>query len=226
MIRWNKVYRAAGLLMLMVALSGCSGAKATVEEVMEEIKTTEVSEKDIADLELDDVILRVGELDVDYGDVLFYIYQAKQKYEKELTSSVWDVTLENGDSFEEYAKKELLREMTEVEVICTEACSSGVKLTEGEQAEAENKASAFLTTVTEEDKELYGFVEERVKDIYMNHALVNKMYDSVTNESDINSKDKAFEDAYSKWSEDIEIHMSVELWKSIGIKTVKSAQRE
>ena len=38
MIRWNKVYRAAGLLMLMVALSGCSGAKATVEEVMEEIQ--------------------------------------------------------------------------------------------------------------------------------------------------------------------------------------------
>lgn len=226
MIRCNKVYRGAGLLMLMVALSGCSGAKATVDEVMEEIKTTEVSEKHIADLQLDDVILRVGELDVDYGDVLFYIYQAKQKYEKKFTSSVWDVTLENGDSFEEYAKKELLREMTEVEVICTKACSSGVKLTEEEQAEAENKASAFLTTVTAEDKELYGFKEGRVKDIYRNHALVNKMYEFVVSEGHTSSKDKAFEDAYSKWSENIEIRMSVELWKSIGIKTVKGAQRE
>lgn len=226
MIRWNKVYRGAGVLMLVIALCGCSGAKATVDEVMEEIKSTQVSEKDIAELELDDVILRVGERDVDYGDVLFYIYQAKQKYEKELTSSVWDVTMEDGDSFEEYAKKELLREMTEVEVICTEAQTEGVKLTEEEQAEAENKASTFLDSVTEEDKELYGFVEDRVKDIYVNHALANKMYHVVTSESDTSLKDKAFEDAYSKWSEDIEIHMSVELWKSIGIQTVKGAQRE
>ena len=226
MRRWNKVYTGAGLLMLVAALCGCSGAKATVDEVMEEIKSIEMSEKDIAELELDDVILRVGVFDVDYGDVLFYIYQAKQKYEKELTSNVWNVTLEDGDSLEESAKKELLREMTEVAVICTEAKTEGIKLTEGEQAEAENNASAFLGSVTDEDKKLYGFVEDRVKDIYMDHALANKMYHVVTSESDTSLKDKAFEDAYSKWSEDIEIHMSVELWKSIGIQTVKGVQRE
>lgn len=211
----SKMYKFAGAMLLVAMLGGCSGKKTTVDEVMSEIQTTKEAEETDAAAELDDVILRVGELDADYREVLFYIYQAKQKYEKNLDSGVWNVTLKDGKTFEDYAKEELLREVTELKVICTEAKKEKVSLSEEEQVQAENEARVFLDSVSEEDTKAYGFEEEKIKQIFLDNELAEKMYQVTVEDTDKEKQSEAFEEAYKVWSKGVEIHMSVGLWKNI-----------
>lgn len=184
MIRWKKCCSIA-VLTLALALSGCSSSKATVEEVMEDIKTTKNGELEDAVLEFDDVILQVGESKVTYREVLFYMYQAKSSYENKLNKEIWDVVLKGGNSFEEYAKEEILRELTEVKVICEQAAKGEVTLSDAETAKAENEAAAFLQERTEEEKEHFGFKENCLNQIFMENALAHKMYENTVGQADI-----------------------------------------
>lgn len=190
MIRWKRHCRIAAL-MLLLTLGGCSSSKATVEEVMEDIKTTQHKEQECS-LAFDDVILQVGTSKVTYREVLFYVYQAKRNYEEKLDKEVWDVILKDGNSFEEYAKEEILREVTEMKVICEEAAEEEILLSDAEIMEAENKAAAFLQERTKEEKECFGFEEEGLQKIFMEHALADKMYQRVVKEADITLDEEEF----------------------------------
>ena len=185
MIRWSRICKGIGLSLLIFTLGGCAKETATVDEVMEEIKTTEQKETEDTTLGLDDIILQVGDTSVTYREVLFYIYKAKEQYEDKLGSDVWDVTLENGNSFEDYAKEELLMEITEIKIIGEEAKKNEVSLTAGEEVQAENEAAAFLEAVTDEEKKEYGFETELIKDIYMEHAIANKMYEKTAEDAKV-----------------------------------------
>lgn len=213
----SKMYKFASMVLLLAVLGGCSRSKATVDEVAKEIKATEdVSQSDTV-IEMDDVILRVGDFDVDYREVLFYIYQAKQRYEKSFNSDIWKVVTEKGETFGEYAKEELLRDITELKVIGTEAEKEKISLTKEEAAKAENAAKNFFDSVPEEDREQYGMEEEKLKAIYMENALAQKVYELKATGTEPSESDKTFEEAYKTWSEGIAIDMSVGLWKIIQI---------
>lgn len=192
MIRWSRICKGIGLSLLIFTLGGCAKETATVDEVMEEIKTTDRKDTEDTMLELDDVILQVGDASVTYREVLFYIYEAKAQYEEELGSEVWNVALEDGNSFEDYAKEELLREITEIKIIGEEAKNQQVSLTLGEAAQAENKAAAFLETLTDEVKEQYQFESELLKEIYMDHAIANKMYEKAAEEAKIEIEEENY----------------------------------
>lgn len=237
MMRWSRICKGIGLSLLIFTLGGCAKETATVNEVMEEIKTTEQKDTEDMTLGLDDIILQVGDTSVTYREVLFYIYKAKAQYEDELGSDVWDVALENGNSFEDYAKEELLREITEIKVIGQEAKKEDVTLTAEEEAQAENEAAAFLETVTDEEKEEYGFETELLKDIYMDHAIANKMYEKTVEDAKVvenenvekstaekvkeakeQQESEVFQEAYTKWSEEYSAKVSVKLWQEIQVK--------
>lgn len=220
MIRWNKGYWMIGLLLLTASLTGCSSEVATVKEVMDEIKTTNEADIKKLKLGLEDVILQVDSYNVTYKEVLFYIYQAKQDYEKKLSEQVWDVVLEDGDTLEEYAKQELLKQMTEVKIICLQANKEGISLTDEEKGQVKQNVTAFMDRVTESDKETYGLQEQTVEAVLQDNALAKKMYEKVAGQEKEEEKSDIFKKEYEKWSEGVELKMSVGLWKKIGIRTM------
>lgn len=192
MKRHKKICSMIGLSLLLFTLGGCDSTKTTVEEVMEEMKTTEEGKPEDATLELEDVILQVGDTPVTYREVLFYIYQVKQRYEEQLSGAVWDVVLKDETSFEDFAKEEILRNLTEVKVIYEEAKRQEVQLTDAEKSEAENQATTFLNTVSEEEKETFGFTQEILNTIFIENALADKMYQHAKNSVQLKLDEEAY----------------------------------
>lgn len=217
MARWSKGYRILGLFLILAVLTGCSSKTATVEEVMEEMKTTGEQIPEKLKLDFDDVILQVDSYNVTYREVLFYIYQAKHNYEKKLGDQVWDIVLESKDTFEEFTKQELLKQMTEVKIICLMAEEEGVSLTKEEEHKVKQAVASFLKTVTEEEKTMYGVEEGTLETIFKENAIASKLYDKVIATTKKEGKKITFEEQYAKRSENVEIKMSVELWKKISI---------
>lgn len=217
MARWSKGYRILGLFLILAVLTGCSSKTATVEEVMEEMKTTGEQIPEKLKLDFDDVILQVDSYNVTYREVLFYIYQAKHNYEKKLGDQVWDIVLESKDTFEEFTKQELLKQMTEVKIICLMAEEEGVSLTKEEEHKVKQAVASFLKTVTEEEKTMYGVEEGTLETIFKENAIASKLYDKVIAATKKEGKKITFEEQYAKRSENVEIKMSVELWKKISI---------
>lgn len=226
MVKWSKICGVLILSLMLGTMGGCRKDTSTVSEVVEEIKTTEVSDTKDDKLDMDDVILQVGDSAVSYREVLFYVYQAKRNYEDELGPQVWDVALKGGDSFESYAKEELLRQLTEMHIICEQAKKEQITLSDSENAEAENKADQLLADATSEEIEKYGFLKESLEDIFKENAIAKKMYEKVILSEEPNideatvekSKSELFEDAYTEWSKQYSAEVSVKLWKKIGIK--------
>lgn len=179
MVKWSKICGVMILSLMLGTVGGCSKNTSTVSEVMEEIKTTEVSDTKDGKLEMDDVILQVGDQAVSYREVLFYVYQAKKNYEEELGSQVWDFALKGGNSFETYAKEELLRQLTEIHIICEQAKKEQVTLTDSENVAAVNNANQLLANATSEEIKQYGFTKESLEDIFKENAIAKKMYEKV-----------------------------------------------
>lgn len=177
MVKWNKICGMMALMMMFGTLGGCSNDSTTVSEVAEEIKTTEANDTEDSKLKMDDVILQVEDASVTYREVLFYLYQAKRDYELDLSKQVWDVTLKDGDTLESYAKEEILRQITEIHIICEQAKKAEVTLTASEEAQVENQVDTFLKEVSAEDIAFYGFTEESLQNIFMENAIAKKMYD-------------------------------------------------
>ena len=205
MARWSKGYRILGLFLILAVLTGCSSKTATVEEVMEEMKTTGEQIPEKLKLDFDDVILQVDSYNVTYREVLFYIYQAKHNYEKKLGDQVWDIVLESKDTFEEFTKQELLKQMTEVKIICLMAEEEGVSLTKEEEHKVKQAVASFLKTVTEEEKTMYGVEEGTLETIFKENAIASKLYDKVIATTKKEVKKITFEEQYAKRSENVEI---------------------
>ncbi len=209
---------------MMLAFSGCSRNIVTVDELLNEIKETQEGEVKDEKLEADDIILRVEDQSLTYGEVQVYIYQAKLRYEETFSGEIWDVSLEDGNSFEKHAKEEILREVTEALIICQEAKDEDVELTKDEKAKVKEKAKEFLARIEESTKTQCGIEARNVERVYEQNALVKKMYEKiVANTGD--GSGEAFEEAYAEWSKDRTIDLSMELWKKIRIKTIEERQK-
>ncbi|SFR71581.1 peptidylprolyl isomerase [Anaeromicropila populeti] len=169
-------------VMAMLMLSGCKKEVAVGNMVPE--KTQALDEKQDTTLETDTVVMTVGDEEIEYQEVLFYIYKIKQDYEKTLSAGVWTFEVADGVSFEDYAKEEIINELTELKIICQQAVSEGVTLTDDELADLKQQANTFLYSLSEEDIQTYGFTQELIEKIYGEHALANKMFDVTTGEVD------------------------------------------
>lgn len=141
-------------------------------------------------IQMDDVILKVGEESVTYQEVLFYVYQAVNRFQTNLDDDVWDVKLEDGVTFNNCAKEGIMKELTELKIIGQQAETDGISLSEDEMVDVRQQAKVFLSSVSEEDKETYGFNESLLVDIYADHALANKMFDVTTGKVDTSISDE------------------------------------
>lgn len=135
-------------------------------------------------LELDTVIMAVGEAEITYQEVLFYMYEVKANYEQGLTSDLWNYNIGENETIGTYAKDKIIEEITQVKIICAQAAKQGYELTEEERNEAAVQADAYVTRLSKEDQETYHLTKELVEKIYIEHALAEKTYNIVAGEVD------------------------------------------
>lgn len=136
------------------------------------------------------VLMVVGNESVTYEEAFAYIYMLKQQYEPAMGKNIWDFQVEEGVTFETYAKDQIVDELTQVKIICQQGEKLGIELDEDEIWEAKNMAARFMETVSEEDAAEYRLTEEQMADVYEDHILAEKVYEITTNEVDTNISDE------------------------------------
>lgn len=136
------------------------------------------------------IVMSVGDISVTYEEVLFYIYYLKQQYEPSLGEGIWDCEFEEGKTFEEYAKEKIINQITELKVICQQAKSQNIELTDDEIQETQDLVAEYMQTIDNGLAQSFGITEELVKNVYKDNLLANKMFDITTSKVDTNISDE------------------------------------
>lgn len=178
--KWKKrrCYLAVSVLMA-VLMAGCAGNKKTETKV----QTT-------GELTMDSVIMRVGEAGITYREAVIYMYQMKERYEPGFGKDVWKFELTTEGTFGEYAKEEVIENLTQIKIIAQQAKKEKVELAEDEISEISQKAEDYLLGIKSEDIEKYNLTKELIESVYQDNRLAEKMFDFTTNIVDTNISDK------------------------------------
>lgn len=188
----GRIFAAVLWLVLVLSLAGCRKDKGN--ETMENIepKKGAVTAADVDDGPLtgDAVVMAVGKKAVTCKEAMFYLYQLKLMYQTALGEKLWSFEVEEGKTFEQYAKEEVVRQLTETKIISQEAEKQEIELSQDEKDEAWLCADEFCGAVPEEDKAVFGITPELVRSIYEENILADKMYNIATGSVNTNIPDE------------------------------------
>ena len=161
----------------------------TDQAATEPAKETEAPTKQ-TDLSLDAAVLKVKDVEVTYREALIYMLQLKDKYEPSLGEDIWSFDLGEDGTFDEYAKREVIDQITQLKIVCQQAKALGITLTEDELLEINESVVSYMQGITEEDKTTYGITEEIVKQVLSDNYLMEKVFSITTNEVDTDISDE------------------------------------
>jgi PPIC-type PPIASE domain. len=176
------------VLIMAIICSGCQSKKKN--ENADKDNFHKAAKVDEGALALDSVVLSVGSVKVTYKEALIYMYQLKEEYEPSVGSDIWNFKLENGKTFEEYAKEEVIKEITQLKIIKQKAAEMGVVLENDEKDELNQMAAKYVKGIPEKEKEQYGITQELMEQIYYDNQIASKMFDITTNVVNTNISDE------------------------------------
>ncbi|MSS63938.1 peptidylprolyl isomerase [Velocimicrobium porci] len=181
MKNWKKklVLFGCTLGLMAMVVSGCES----------ESNTKKIDKKELEE-ESKEVLMSVGEESVSYEETFAYIYMLKKQYEPSMSGNIWDFQIEEGQTFGDYAKEQVIKEITQLKVIAQEANKQQIALDDDEKEEAKLNAIEFMKNVTDKEKEVYLLSEKTMTSIMEEHLLAQKMYDIATNEVDTTISDE------------------------------------
>lgn len=171
--KWLKKKAWITLALIMVFTTGCSFPFLGKEKQEEKVQTE-------GELAMDSIIMRVGELSVTYREALIYMYQMKERYETGFGADIWDFSWNEEKTFGEYAKEEVIDNITQIKIIVQQAKKEQVELAEDEKMEIAQEAEDYLAGITSDDIKKYGLTEEFIENVYQDNRLAEKMYDKTT----------------------------------------------
>ena len=141
-------------------------------------------------LQLDDIVLTVGKSEVSYRELLIYQLQIKNKYEPSLGEDVWNFAIEDGKTFSDMAKDELLSEVTKIKIVVQEAAKLNIILENSEKEEVETQVVQYMEKITQEDQKKYGITQDMVRHVLEDNYLADKVYTVTTNEVNTDISDE------------------------------------
>lgn len=173
------------ILMAGILLAGCNrkGAEAEKQETKKEEEMKETSQ------DKESVLMAVGQETVSIEEAKIYVYFLKKQYEAGIGDVIWSYNLE-GQTFEEYAKSQIQKLLTELKILKQVALKEEISLTNDELEEARGYAVDFLSKVPDEDAKKYGLTEKALTNVYSENILANKVFEITTNDVDTNIPDE------------------------------------
>lgn len=186
------------IVLLMLALTACSGKKNSETSDNNNKESTQSDETDTKEADkaeeptakTDATILTVGDVKVPYNEVMVYVLLLKELYEPNFTDVIWDYKLDTGITFGEMAKEEVLNQIIQLKIMTMEAQNLETALTDDELIEIENYANEYLAGITEEDREKYGITYDTVFGVCKDNYLSEKVFDVVTMNVDTSISDE------------------------------------
>lgn len=136
------------------------------------------------------LMLVIGDKKVFYNEAMVYLKSAQDNYEQNYGKAVWKADiLGNSETFGKLIKDEVIKQITELKIIRSEAEKEGITLSEEDQAEAASYAREHYSGLSEEDKRRYLITEELLKQVYEDNLLADNVFEKLTIDIDTNVPD-------------------------------------
>lgn len=152
---------AAALAACAVLLTGCGGDSST------RVVFTTGFEKD--------EIFRIESMSCRTPEIMVYLTNTQNQYEKVYGSKIWSVDL-NGVTLEENVKDRVLAKMAQVKSMNLLAKEHGVELDEEEKDAVKKAAEEYYGSLNETEKEKLQADQELIIKLYSEYALAEKVY--------------------------------------------------
>ena len=195
----QKFWKRAGMVgCLLLTLCGCSMPWQQAEEGLTPTTTpvpTGVTSEKVAGMTQKErfaqTLIKVGGLEVSYGEVILYMQSTKNEVETLYGKEVWNCALDKeGTTYVELLKEELKKQIIYTKIICAQAESLGIALTEDELMDVSEYTATYLAKFTKTELDYYGITKEQVESIYRDNLLAMKIYESLTLNVDTDISDE------------------------------------
>lgn len=195
--RFSFLCVAAGI-SVMLGFTGCQKLSPDIETEPEATPTpypTGVTTGEVEGMDQEErfsqVLLRIGDLEISYGEVVLYMQSTKEEVETLYGKEVWDYVLdEEGTTYAQMLKKELLKQITYTKIVCAQADSLGISLTEDERMNVDEYTDNYLANFSSDELSYYGISHDLVWGIYADNLLATKIYESLTLNVDTDVSDE------------------------------------
>lgn len=138
-----------------------------------------------------EIVVSVNGLDVTYDEFRIYLQSNKEEIEESFGGDIWAMVVDDeGTTYAQQLKQEVLNEVIYTKLICSQAESLGIVLTEDELLDVDEYTSHFLSGFSEEAMEYYSVNNDVIRNIYKDNVLSNKVYESLTLNVDTNVTDE------------------------------------
>lgn len=115
----------------------------------------------------------------------------KEEVETLYGKEIWNYVLgDEGMTYAQMLKNELLKQITYTKLVCAQADSLGVALTEDERMNVDEYTDNYLANFSIEELGYYGITRDLVWGIYADNLLATKIYESLTLNIDTDVSDE------------------------------------
>lgn len=122
-----------------------------------------------------DEIFRIETNSCKLSELMVYLTTIQNRYESVFGREIWE-TRADGMTLEENVKNIALAQIAQIKTMNLMAEKYEVKLSDEEEARAENAAKAYYETLGEREIELMGVTEKTIRSLYKELARAEKMY--------------------------------------------------
>lgn len=164
MNRYGIKWSAACIFLLMCLLAGCAQKENAAATKV--VLTTGFAQ---------DEIFRIGETSCSKPEIMVYLTNMQNQYEKIYGSAIWDKKI--GDlTVEQKIKNVVLARVAQIKTMTLLAAKQGVSLSEEEQKLAQDAAKDYFGSLSETEITLLDVTESDIAGLYEEYALANKVY--------------------------------------------------
>lgn len=126
-------------------------------------------------------VFQIGEVSCSVKEAKVYLANYQNIYGEAYTLDLWQHDF-GDDSLEEYIKTITLNELVTVVCMTQLAEQKGLALTEEDEANIAEAASAYYESLSEADRDYLGVSESEIAEYYRHYALAQKVYQFLTSE--------------------------------------------
>ncbi len=169
-----KIISICLMICMIGSLCGCSGDDGGSEK---ELPTSEGF--------TNDVLMRVGGVDVSYAEANLYLLSMREEVETLYGPDIWDyVFTSDGKTYAELMKEQLLEKIKYIKLVCYMADEFEIRLDADDILNVNDYTQQYLAGVTEETAKKYGITEELIRSLYTDNVLAKKIYETITLNAD------------------------------------------
>lgn len=108
-------------------------------------------------------------------EVMIYLMNTKNEYEKTFGSEIWEVS-QDGETLQEHVKETVLARLARIKALNLLAQEKEIQLDEDEIEQTRQAAAEYMSTLQDEEIELLQANEELIAGMYQEYALADKVY--------------------------------------------------